>query len=265
MIELCGLPPGIEIADGPSGHSQGNNVEPGSLWVLSWDATYLALALVAAARSGYVLAWPVSAPGEAVFSPALRVGAWPSGAPMYAWPTRETGIGLHLLHRRIATGLPADSIRHIARALDDGVDPGLPFAAGRASDAGNRQADVEMIDHWATLCYRSGKRYYTHPLAPAEPISIYASLDEHAARCVIDRARQIAGLDPVGAKRRNAAVKERRREDAVKRREREAREAERRQEAEHEASVGAAMRKALADRAAHERAMRDLMTPGYGH
>ena len=109
---------------------------------------------------------------------------------------------------------------------------------------------------------RNGKRYYTHPLAPAEPVTIYASLDEHAARCVIDRARQIAGMDSTNAKRRNAAVKERRRADAAKRREREQREATARAADDEKTAMQVAMLKAIEERDLHDREMRDLMMPG---
>lgn len=108
-------------------------------------------------------------------------------------------------------------------------------------------------DSAITEQHANGKTYYTHPLAPEEPVMIYGKLDEHASRCVIDRARKIAGLDPVGAKRRSAAVKQRRREQAAKRRERELVEYTSYQKRADQAAVGVAMRRAEREKEARER------------
>lgn len=118
------------------------------------------------------------------------------------------------------------------------------------------------FDEEITQQHRSGKSYYVHPLAPDEAISVYAKLDEHAARCVIDRARQIAGLDATGAKRRNAAIKQRRREQAAKKREADLREWNARQERAAATATKRAMDTAIARRDRRERELRDLMMPG---
>lgn len=110
--------------------------------------------------------------------------------------------------------------------------------------------------------HRNGKHYYTHPLAPAEAISIYASLTEQSSRIVIDRARQIAGLDKVGAKRRNAEIKQRRREQQAKNREREARDRQAYQKRADEAAVGIALERAIRDKERRNREIRQLMMPG---
>lgn len=117
----------------------------------------------------------------------------------------------------------------------------------------------------------TGRRYYTHPLAPAEPITVFGGMSEQTCRVVIDRARLIAGLDATGAKRRSAAVKGRRQAERAKRLEREARERADYERRADEAAVAVAYRKALREQAARleceaakERELRELMMPGGG-
>jgi hypothetical protein len=128
----------------------------GDLWILSWDGEVVGLAAIAAAKHGFVLAWPVTLPGELTVSPGLIVDASPLGAPVTLWPTRETGIGNHLLDRPLGRLLEPDRIRPLSFALDEGDDPGLALAAGSAQDADNTDADRLMIEHWTDLCFNTG-------------------------------------------------------------------------------------------------------------
>ena len=139
--------------------------------------------------------------------------------------------------------------------------------ARRCRDAIKALGFTENIE--ITERHSNGKTYFTHPLAPSEPLTIYGKMSEHVSRVVIDRARQIAGLDPTGAKRRNANIKERKRIEAQKRAERQAREYAAQQERANEAAVGVALRRAqreqaarILQRQAHDREIRSLMMPG---
>jgi hypothetical protein len=131
-------------------------VRAGDLWILSWDGEVVGLALIAAAKHGFVIAWPVTLPGEVSFSPGLVVDVSPLGVPVTLWPTRETGIGNHLLDRNLGRLLEPDRIRPISTALDSGEDPGLPRAEGSALDAANTDADHSLVEHWTELCFNSG-------------------------------------------------------------------------------------------------------------
>jgi hypothetical protein len=131
------------------------NIYAGDLWVLSWDRVDIGLALVAAAKNDYVLAWPVTLPGEPSFAPGLVLDESPLNVPVTLWPTRETGIGNHLLDRKFGQLMTAERIRPIAFALDDGEDPGLPFATGSARDENYTGADRALIDHWTSLCFHT--------------------------------------------------------------------------------------------------------------
>ncbi|BBZ60648.1 hypothetical protein [Mycolicibacterium monacense] len=136
--------------------AQSEQVRAGDLWVLSWDREVVGLAAIAAAKHGFVLAWPVTLPGEVSFAPGLVVENSPLGVPVTLWPTRETGIGDHLLDRSLGQLLLPDRIRPISFALDDSDDPGLAFAPGSARDSDNTEADRLMVDHWTELCFNAG-------------------------------------------------------------------------------------------------------------
>lgn len=131
-------------------------VRAGDLWVLSWDGEDVGLAVIAAAKYGFVLAWPVTLPGEVSFAPGLVVEDSPLGVPVTLWPTRETGLGNHLLDRSLGQLLPPDRILPLSFAIDDGDDPGLPFALGSATDAATNRADRLMVEHWTELCFNTG-------------------------------------------------------------------------------------------------------------
>lgn len=136
--------------------AQREHVRAGDLWVLSWDGDDLGLAFIAAAKHGFVLAWPVTLPGEVSFAPGLVVENSPLGVPVTLWPTRETGLGIHLLDRGLGQLLPPGRILPLSLAMDAGDDPGLAFAPGSARDAANNDADRLMVDHWTKLCFNTG-------------------------------------------------------------------------------------------------------------
>jgi hypothetical protein len=129
------------------------DVQAGDLWLLSWNGDYQGLAFIAAAKAGYVLAWPVTPADEPSFSPGLMLSDSPLGSAVTLWPTRETGIGWHLLDRSLGRLLDPPRIQAIAWAVDDGLDPGLPVASGSALDPANKRDDEAMIEHWTHLCF----------------------------------------------------------------------------------------------------------------
>lgn len=126
-------------------------VNPGDLWVLSWDGAYLGSVCLAAVNQseGFVLGWPVTWPGEPAFAPALVVQS------LHLWPTRETGLGMHLLHQCLGRLIDPNRIQQVAWAMEDGEDPGLPFASGSAQDAANEAADEAFVEAWASLCFHT--------------------------------------------------------------------------------------------------------------
>ena len=119
--------------------------------------------------------------------------------------------------------------------------------------------DIEITDK-----HSNGKTYYTHPLAPSEPLSLYNRMTEQVSRIVIDRARMIAGMEPTGAKRRSEQIRERQKRQREQRAAREARERAAVEQRAESAAVGVALREATRLRDARVRELRDLMQPGYG-
>lgn len=130
-------------------------VKPGDLWIMSWDGTYRGLVCVAAVKQGYILGWPVTLPDEPAFAPALVVYNTPLVAPLFVWPTRETGLGLHLLHRPLGRLVDPRNIQQIAWSLEDGEYPGMPFARGSATESTNIEADEAMVMYWEALCFHT--------------------------------------------------------------------------------------------------------------
>lgn len=128
----------------------------GDLWVLSWDTEVVGLALIASAREDFVLAWPVTLLDQSSFAPGRVVDRSPLRVPVTLWPTRETGIGTHLLDRSLGQLLEAEDVRSVMRALDDDEEPPLAAAPGRARDAANLAADRALVEHWTELCFHTG-------------------------------------------------------------------------------------------------------------
>lgn len=156
MAHLAGLPPVLSSRDGSESLKAADlEVMAGDLWVMSWDCSYLGLVCVAAVKQGYILGWPVTLPEEPAFAPALVVNHTPLRMPLFLWLTRETGLGMHLLHWPLGRLINPQSIQRIAWALEDGEDPGMPFAPGAAADAANTEADEAMVERWASLCFHT--------------------------------------------------------------------------------------------------------------
>ena len=156
MSNLAGLPPLLADRNWDDSLSAADLVvRAGDLWVLSWDGTYMGLVCVAAVKQGYVLGWPVTLPDEPAFAPALVADNTPLGVLLFLWPTRETGLGMHLLHRPLGRLIDPRSIQRIMWALEDGEYPGLPFARGSAADQANAAVDEAMVERWTALCFHT--------------------------------------------------------------------------------------------------------------
>lgn len=124
----------------------------GDLWLLSWNAEALALGVIAGIGDGYVLVWPVTLPSDAAFRPAVQVCESPLGIPVFMWASRETGVGLHMLHRRYGPLLAESAMAEVAEAMEDGIDGPLPYAPVAVHPGHESSDDDTMIDKWETIC-----------------------------------------------------------------------------------------------------------------
>ncbi|QGH69779.1 hypothetical protein [Pseudactinotalea sp. HY158] len=152
-IPLDTAPPGVDVDTWVNGAPA--RPAAGDLWLLSWDGHGLGLGVIASRHDGFVLVWPVSLPGDPVAPPAVQVDDTPLGVPLFPWPSRETGIGDALLHRRLGPLLAPEAMGATADAFEDGTPPPLPFAptpppqGADAADTYSRQ----LIDTWERICF----------------------------------------------------------------------------------------------------------------
>lgn len=134
-----------------AGDSNDSAVRAGDLWSLSWDGEELGRGVVARAAPTFVIMWPVTTRDEGWYPPAIQIGEH-GDEQMAAWPTRETGIGLHLLDRNLGETVNPRAIPIIETALETGSEMPLPFVDDLASDEA-KDLSESMIDRWAALCH----------------------------------------------------------------------------------------------------------------
>lgn len=124
----------------------------GDLWLISWDSRALALGVVTRVTPNFVTCWPVTLVDNQVFARALLVEASPLGVPLLVWPTRETGLGLHMLHRRFGQLLSRATIVLVDAALEDGDELPLPLAPRTIDGDEAEQASDRMVELWQDIC-----------------------------------------------------------------------------------------------------------------
>lgn len=147
----------LSIDDAPPGvaadvwmHSVPGEPQIGDLWLLSWDAQALGLVVVSGVAPTFVLGWPVTLPGDQTFRPAISVDESPLGR-IAVWPSRETGVGNHLLHRRLGTALSERTMHLLAGAFEEGTEPVLPFATTDIGLEERETASDRMVDAWEAI------------------------------------------------------------------------------------------------------------------
>lgn len=125
----------------------------GDLWLLSWDQEAVGLAVVSGIASTFAIVWPVSLPQDPIFPPAMSIPESPLGVPLAVWPTRETGVGSHLFHRRYGA-LLTDRAMASTEAYLAGEAEETPFAFAEPNvDVGDYEAaSDELIDRWEAIC-----------------------------------------------------------------------------------------------------------------
>ena len=127
--------------------------EVGDLWLISWNGEALALAVLASIRDTYTLCWPVTLSDVPVFAPALEIPSTLLDVPLLVWPTRETGMGLHMLHRRLGRLLTAKTMSLIDVAVETGdVDFPFPLATYTVDGEEAERESDEMVDRWERIC-----------------------------------------------------------------------------------------------------------------
>lgn len=133
-------------------HGLSDEPAVGDLWLLSWESEGLGLLVVTGIAETYVLGWPATLPLEPSYAPALRVES-PLGCEVAVWPTRETGVGLHLLHHSFGQVIEPPLIREIWDAVEDDQEPPIPFAPAAPSLEEAVAQGEQMLVEWESICF----------------------------------------------------------------------------------------------------------------
>jgi len=160
------------------------SLSPGWVWSLTWDGAELGHALIARVFPDFVLAWPASYEPHEFVSPSFT-DRDSEGTPIALWPTRETGIGTHLLSEPVSRVLSDSDIRRIAAGLDGDTAPDVDWVDQPAPEG----FDEDFVLRWAEACFNDGRPLGAHELF----------LDERRLKAKGGSARGLAqtlGLDP---------------------------------------------------------------------
>ncbi|MDR3202672.1 MAG: hypothetical protein LBT54_06035 [Bifidobacteriaceae bacterium] len=144
-------PDGVDVALWRGGVP--GEAKTGDIWLMSWDGRALGLGVIAGFGSDFIHMWPVTLPGELAFRPAVVAPDSPFGVPLTVWPSRETPMGYHLLHRGFGHVLPANAMALIEDAVEDGaaiLDPHR-YAPDRIDTRECEAADGEMLNQWDAI------------------------------------------------------------------------------------------------------------------
>lgn len=151
MFTLETPPIGVDV-DAWHGESVASP-EAGDLWLISADGEALGLAVLASVHTTFVLCWPVTTADTPVFEDVLEVASTPLGVPLLAWPARETGIGLHMLHRKYGSLLTPRTMRIVESVIDDGAtEYPLPLAPRTVEGEEAQAVSDEMVERWERIC-----------------------------------------------------------------------------------------------------------------
>ncbi len=153
-LSLDEAPPGVS-SEGVHVWLDGTPAEPGvgDLWLLSWDGTAAGLVILARIVDDYVLGWPVTLAGDPAFAPAVLLDSSPLGIRLTVWPTLETGLGEHLLHRRLGTALVPEVVSRVRRTAIGGEPGPLPTAERSADEELDAAFLSELLITYRSLCF----------------------------------------------------------------------------------------------------------------
>jgi transcriptional regulator with XRE-family HTH domain len=164
----------LDLANPPEGVSTElwRGIDPsapsiGELWLLSWDNSALALGIVAGVGKTFVLIWPVTLVGSPVFAPAIEVTNSPLGIPVLVWPTRETGVGLHMLHRRFGSLMSERTMALVLAAVEGDSEYPLPLARHNIGGTEAERASDSMVEEWDAI----GSNVWPEPVAGESPLA----------------------------------------------------------------------------------------------
>ncbi|WP_143544450.1 MULTISPECIES: hypothetical protein [unclassified Rhodococcus (in: high G+C Gram-positive bacteria)] len=111
----------------------------------------MGLVLISRVRDDYVLAWPVTVLPDPAAWPALRLPSADLHAELALWPVAETGLGRHLLHRRVGLGLSTEMVEEVRTAVRAGHTP--PLEAFGGEQPVQPSFIAELLRQYQHLCF----------------------------------------------------------------------------------------------------------------
>jgi transcriptional regulator with XRE-family HTH domain len=175
--------------------SLGTALEVGDLWLLSWDQEALGLAVIAGIAPTFVLVWPVGLPDDEAFPPAIEVPSSHLSAGLSVWPTRETGVGIHLLDRCFGRLMSPRAMALTAEAAEDPVaEPPYPLVDVRPPGLEIEEASDRLVDRWESICFHTWPRVEAgnSPLSVARLRKAGLSLEDVAVALGLDTPDAVA-------------------------------------------------------------------------
>jgi hypothetical protein len=163
MNRIVSAPIGIDSTAWSQRESSSPKV--GELWLLAWNGEPLGLAIVSGVTPTFVLVWPATWPGESVFAPAISIDTSIGG--LFAWPTRETGVGKHLLHSRLDKPVSERTMALVLESLDNDSESPLSYAPAGPDNQARLTQEDEMLDRWEQICLN----VWPKPALGAEPLN----------------------------------------------------------------------------------------------
>lgn len=133
-------------------HGQSSDPESGDLWLLSWNGDAITLALISSVYPGFVRAWPITLQLPSANEVALEVKSSLFKSPLNLWPYHETGLGTHLLHRKIDRLLSEKQIHLLRQFAYEDSPPPLP-SAPTGEEHGETVTRVEITRLFQMLCF----------------------------------------------------------------------------------------------------------------
>lgn len=137
--------------------NDGQNAIPqvGELWTLSWNNHECGKVVIGTVHDGYFTAFPVTESEIGGIPPAIQLDPIKTGgSSLIMWTQLPTGIGMHLLSRKIRYALTKGQLELILTG-----DPRARDITGISFDFSDGQAEISrglvhgLINQYSSLCY----------------------------------------------------------------------------------------------------------------
>lgn len=133
-------------------HGEAVDPECGDLWLLSWNGDALSLAVITSVYPGFVRAWPVTLQPPGTDNVAVELPSQHFKSPLALWPLVETGLGMHLLDRKIDSVLSPRQVQLLRRFAYENDPPPLPLIIDNKQEPTTADRD-DIVQLFGQLCF----------------------------------------------------------------------------------------------------------------